>query len=171
MNHKYNKNNDYTHTQYIFGSVDGFMITAQIISIIAFLISWLWIVTFIIGLISLILLQIVWCHRRSKISLFVSVGISALAGVSSITAGIVMLVVWKDQGNCSVWVLFGGGFGGYTVEDYDHCREQIWAVVAFITAALWFSTSGCILYFVGSGRYEKCEEKVVLRGAVSAGII
>jgi hypothetical protein len=39
------------------------------------------------------------------------------------------------------------------------------AVVAFIAATLWISTTGCILYFVGSGRYAKWEEKV--RGATS----
>jgi len=153
--------------------VDGFMIAAQIISIIAFLISWLWWVTFIIGLISLVSLQLVWCCRQSKIGLYVSVGISALAGVTCTIAGIVMIVVWKDQRYCSVFTLTDGADDYYTNRDddysvsyrnYDYCSEQTWAVVAFVTATLWFSTTGCILYFVGSGRYAKWEEKVE-RGA------
>jgi len=42
----------------------------------------------------------------------------------------------------------------------DYCQEGIWAVVAFVTALLWFVTSGCILYFVKSGRHAKWEEKL-----------
>jgi hypothetical protein len=156
------------------------MIAAQIISIIAFLISWLWWVTFIIGLISLVSLQLVWCCRQSKIGLYVSVGISALAGVTCTIAGIVMIVFWKDQSYCSPWTLtdwdadnWKNSNYSYNYDDYvptfvptfsDYCSEGSWAVVAFVTATLWFSTTGCILYFVGSGRYAKWEEKVE-RGA------
>ena len=68
------------------------MITAQIISILAFLLSWLWWVTLIFGLISLGFLQLVWCCRQGKIGLFVSVGISTLAGITCTIAGIVMIV-------------------------------------------------------------------------------
>lgn len=152
------------------------MITAQIISIIAFLISWLWWVTFIVGLISLVLLQLVWCCRQNKIGLFVSVGISTLAGVTCTIAGIVMIVVWKDQRYCSVFTLTDGDHNYYNYVSYynddayvppvrDYCREQTWAVVAFVTAALWFSTTGCILYFVGSGRYATWEEEEKLRAS------
>ena len=68
------------------------MITAQIISILAFLLSWLWWVALIFGLISLGFLQPDWCCRQSKIGLFVSVGISTLAGITCTVAGIVMIV-------------------------------------------------------------------------------
>jgi hypothetical protein len=152
------------------------MIAAQIISIIAFLISWLWWVTFIVGLISLVLLQLVWCCRQSKIGLFVSVGITTLAGVTCTIAGIVMIVFWKDQSYCSPWTLtdwdadnWKNSNYSYNYDDYvptfvptfsDYCSEGSWAVVAFVTATLWFSTAGCILYFVGSGRYAKWEEKL-----------
>jgi len=185
---------------------DGFMITAQIISIVAFLVSWVWWVTFIVGLISLALLQLVWCCRQSKIGMFVSVGISTLAGITCTIAGIVMIVVWKDQKNCSVFTLTDGseddyydnyvtpihddtycndGYNNTSYDDCyynrnnndymdnyaeerrnrDYCEEQAWAVVAFITATLWFSTSGLILYFVGSGRYAIWEEEAKLQGA------
>jgi len=143
------------------------MITAQIISIIAFLVSWVWWVTFIVGLISLVLLQFVWCCRQSKIGLFVSVGISTLAGVTCTIAGIVMIVLWKDQIYCSVFTLTDGGDDNYVegLRNRDYCDEQAWAVVAFITATLWFSTSGLILYFVRSGRYAIWEEEAKLQGA------
>jgi len=158
---------------------DGFMITAQIISIIAFLVSWVWWVTLIVGSISLALLQLVWCCRQSKIGLLVSVGISTLAGVTCTIAGIVMIILWKDERHCSVFTLtdvgddyyndayyaYDDGYTGYKNVRRDYCEEQAWAVVAFITATLWFSTSGLILYFVGSGRYAVWEEEAKLRGA------
>ena len=165
------------------------MITAQIISIVAFLVSWVWWVTFIVGLISLVLLQFVWCCRQSKIGMFVSVGISTLAGITCTIAGVVMIVVWKDQTYCSVFTLTDGDDDDddyykqftYYNDDYnntvyidnyaeerrnrDYCEEQAWAVVAFITATLWFSTSGLIFYFVRSGRYAIWEEEAKLQGA------
>ena len=182
------------------------MITAQIISIIAFLVSWVWWVTFIVGSISLALLQLVWCCRQSKTGMFVSVGISTLAGITCTIAGVVMIVVWKDQKNCSVFTLTDGseddyydnyvtpihddtycndGYNNTSYDDCyynrnnndymdnyaeerrnrDYCEEQAWAVVAFITATLWFSTSGLIFYFVRSGRYAIWEEEAKLQGA------
>ncbi|OEU06976.1 hypothetical protein FRACYDRAFT_252608 [Fragilariopsis cylindrus CCMP1102] len=133
--------------------VDGFMMTAQFISIVAFLISWIWWVTFIVGLICFVLLQVIWCCRQSKIGLYISAGLSTLAGITCTIAGIVMLVVWKDQVQCSVWRLTGGGnwwsYDYYSeFEKPDYCEERRWAVVAFVSALLWFITSGCILYFV-----------------------
>ena len=141
---------------------DGFMITAQIISIIAFgllcgfISGWL---TLIVGLISSVFLQLVWCCRQSKIGLFVSVGISTLAGITCTIAGIVTFSAWKDQ--FSVFTVFDADGSDDFYDDYD----QFYGVAAFITATLWFTTSGLILYFVGSGRYAIWEEKEKLRGA------
>ena len=160
---------------------DGFMITAQIISIIAFGISWMWWVTLAVGLISLVFIQLAWCCRQSKIVLFVSVGISTLAGIACTIAGIVMIVLWKDKVSChyiffitdvvtdvdDVFDFFeeSSEYYEYPESRRDYCYERTWAVVAFVTATLWFTTSGLILYFVGSGRYAIWEEKEKLRGA------
>ena len=131
---------------------DGFMITAQIISIIAFgllcgfISGWL---TLIVGLISSVFLQLVWCCRQSKIGLFVSVGISTLAGITCTIAGIVTFSAWKDQ--FSVFTVFDADGSDDFYDDYD----QFYGVAAFITATLWFTTSGLILYFFGRGRKVK----------------
>ena len=122
-------------------------------------------VTFIVGLICFVLLQVIWCCRQSKIGLYISAGLSTLAGITCTIAGIVMLVVWKDQVQCSVWRLTGGGnwwsYDYYSeFEKPDYCEEGRWAVVAFVSALLWFTTSGCILYFVKSGRHTKWEHKL-----------
>jgi len=147
--------------------VDGYMITAQIISIVAFLISWIWWVTFIVGGICLVLLQVIWCCRQNKIGLYISAGISFVAAITCTIAGIVMIVVWKDKRYCEIWRLTDDDDynNNWTPSEYqptrpDYCKEGIWAVVAFGTALLWFATSGCILYFVKSGRHTKWEEKL-----------
>jgi len=148
--------------------VDGFMITAQIISIVAFCVSWIWWVTFFIAGICLVLLQVIWCCRQNKIGLYISAGISTLAAVTCTIAGIVMIVVWKDHVWCSVWRLTDDDDDDYNTmyaadTSYtppNYCEEGIWAVVAFITAVLWFATTGCILYFVKSGRHTRWEEKL-----------
>ena len=132
-------------------------------------------VTFIVGLICFVLLQVIWCCRQSKIGLYISAGISTVAAITCTIAGIVMLVVWKDQVNCSVWRLTGGGYWLWVSDDYwgddsdyDYCEEGKWAVVAFVSALLWFTTSGCILYFVKSGRHTKWEHKLQAAAAADA---
>jgi len=147
-----------------FPYIDRYMITAQIVSILAFLISWFWWVTFFVGFICLVLLQVIWCCRQNKIGLYISAGISFVAAVTSTIAGIYMIVVWKDKVFCEIWYL--------TVEDdvycsgpscydsYDYCEEGIMVAVAFVAAILWFATSGCILCFVQSGRHTQWEEKL-----------
>jgi len=151
------------------------MITAQIISIVAFVISWFWWVTFIVAGICLVLLQVIWCCRQNKIGLYISAGISFVAAITCTVAGIVMIIVWKDNVYCHIWRLTDDDDGNdyYDGDDYysnwsdkgssekpDFCEEGIWAAVAFVTALLWFATSGCILYFVKSGRHTKWEEKL-----------
>mmetsp|Transcript_42479 Transcript_42479/g.43257 ORF Transcript_42479/g.43257 Transcript_42479/m.43257 type:complete len:246 (-) Transcript_42479:164-901(-) len=151
--------------------VDGYMITAQLFSIVAFLISWIWAVTFFVGGLCFVLLQVIWYCRQNKIGLYVSAGVSTFAAVLCTIAGIVMIVGWKDKVNCKVWMLTGDDdyTKYYNDDEYwgdkagtrrDYCEEDIWATVAFVTAALWFITTGCILYFVKSGRYTRWEEKL-----------
>jgi len=105
-----------------------------------------------------------------------------VAAITCTIAGIVMIVVWKDNINCSIWRLttndddysnidsnnlstndywydYWNG-RGYPQGKPDYCQERSWAVVAFVTALLWFATSGCIVYFVKSGRHTKWEEKL-----------
>jgi len=137
------------------------MIAAQVVSIVAFLISWLWWVTFIVAIVALVLLQVVWCCRQSKNGLFVSAGISGAAGCTCVAAGIIMLVSWKNQRYCDPFFLDDDYYGDNSNYDgRDYCREAVWAAVAFVTAALWFSTTGCIFYFVKSGRHAKWEERI-----------
>ena len=144
------------------------MIAAQVISIVAFLVSWTWWVSFLIGLGTMISLQIIWCCRQSKCGAFASSGVAAFAGVTSFIAGIVMLVRWKDKRYCEVFTFDGSGTRDDDYEYYDdsyrnrdYCREGAWSVVAFVTGIMWFAVSGCIFYFVKSGRHAKWEAKYI----------
>ena len=139
------------------------MIAAQVISIAAFLISWVWWVTFAIGLIALLLLQIIWCCRQTKAGFLASAAVSALAALMCVVSGIIMLVAWKDATWCDPFIFINQDMGDDYYNhnrDRDYCQEGAWATVAFVSGALWFAVTGCIIYFLKSGRHTKWEEKL-----------
>ena len=80
---------------------DAYMIAAQVISIIAFLISWIWWVTFIIGLVCMVVLQLLWCCRQKDTNgLYASMALSAVAGICCVVAGILAMLCPKSS--CSI---------------------------------------------------------------------
>ena len=74
---------------------DGYMIAAQVISVVAFLVSRVWWISLVIVAFSIISPQVIWCCRRTKAGLLNSVAVSALACVMSTIFGIIILVLWK----------------------------------------------------------------------------
>merc|ERR1711959_401988 len=70
-----------------------------------------------------------------------------------------MLVTWKNRSWSSPFVNVDDDDDAYGSQ-YDYCREEVWATVAFITAALWFSAAGLVFYFVKSGQHAKWEEQI-----------
>jgi len=149
---------------------DPCMITSQILSIVAFLISWIWWGSFIISLIALVLQQIIWCCRQSKAMLLASQVTSFTAALSCLFSGIYMLIAWKNAFNCAPFLLesnddwYTAGDDWYTAS-YDHCPEKAYAAVAFVDAALWFASAGFTITFINSGRYAKWEEKLSSRNS------
>ena len=138
---------------------DGYMIAAQVLSIIAFLMSWIWWVTFIIGLVCMVVLQCIWCCRQKGAKVLnVTMAFSAVAGIYCVMAGILMLVLWKDRKYCSIFIM--NNDYSYAFGKKDLCKEGYWAFVAFFDAVLWFTTSGCIYSFVKSGRHAAWEQKL-----------
>lgn len=141
---------------------DGFLIAAQIISIVAFLFSWTWWLTFVDSLIQMILLQAVWCLRLNKkwiLALAVTCGITSILCLFS---GIWMLVVWKDFADCTpfYWISFyEDSFDTLFEEPIDFCNEGVWASIAFADMVLWSIVTACLLNFVYSGRHQECEDK------------
>merc|ERR1719512_535695 len=47
----------------------------------------------------------------------------------------------------------------------DRCEEEKWAIVAFVSGTLWAIVTGCIIYFIASGRHAKWEGKYSDTGA------
>lgn len=133
---------------------DCLPITAQIISIVALIISWFWWITFIVSIIAMILLQIIWCCRQNRAGMMVSVAISGVTAALCLFSGIYFLVRWRDVRDCTVFFWFIREDDDYFI-DRDYCPETAWAMVAFADTAMWLVVSGCLLYFVVSGRYAK----------------
>mmetsp|Transcript_10681 Transcript_10681/g.22560 ORF Transcript_10681/g.22560 Transcript_10681/m.22560 type:complete len:226 (-) Transcript_10681:1262-1939(-) len=135
---------------------DGFMISAKIISIVAFSIAWFYWVAFIISIIAMVLLQIVWCCRQRRIEVWASITVSSIASLLCFGAGIFIIVAWKNAKYCEPFLFYS-----YFDDDYyyDWCPEHVWAAIAFIDGVLWGIAAAFMLYFLRSGRYDRWEDK------------
>lgn len=133
---------------------DPYIITAQILSLVAFVFSWIWWASFFVSGIALVLFQVNWCCRRSRVGLLTSHIISVAAAVLCICAGVYALIEWKNQKFCHVFIIVSDDDYIY---DGDKCTEQIYATIAFFDAALWLATAYFTIKFVTSGRYAKWE--------------
>lgn len=137
---------------------DPYVIISQILSIVAFLISWIWWGTFIISLLALVLQQIIWCCRQSQAMLIASHVTSFIAAFSCLFSGIYMLIAWKDVSYCTPFLLESDD--SWQRKGGDYCPEKAFATVAFVDAALWFASAGFTMAFIISGRHAKWEEKL-----------
>ncbi|KAG7359156.1 hypothetical protein IV203_015745 [Nitzschia inconspicua] len=135
---------------------DAYMITAQFLSILAFLVSWIWYVTFILGAAAMIILQVAWCCRVGRAGLIWTVVISGLASVGCFVAGTLMILTWDGDTWCDVFTM-QSSFDGSWYEYYqsDSCNEGAWAAVAFVAGVLWAATGTYVMIFLVSGRHAR----------------
>lgn len=141
---------------------DTYMITAQILSIVAFLISWIWWVSFTISVAALVLHQIIWCCRQSRMGLITAHIVSVVAALMCIFAGIFLLIFRKSAWWCAPFTLqsYDDDDDDIYFDDdwsYDVCYEKAYAAVAFVDAGLWLGAALFTISFVTSGRYAKWE--------------
>jgi len=157
---------------------DTYMITAQILSIVAFLISWIWWVSFTISVAALVLHQIIWCCRQSRMGLITAHIVSVVAALMCIFAGIFLLIFRKSAWWCAPFTLqsydddddddytfffdddWSDDVDIFIIDDdwsYDVCYEKAYAAVAFVDAGLWLGAALFTISFVTSGRYAKWE--------------
>ena len=146
------------------------MIIAQVLSILAFLISWVWWASFIISLASLVLLQLVWCCRQTREGLITTTAISILAAIMCIFGGAFVLTARNNAYTCQLFTLQNH----YDDDDDWHgsspsCYREAWAGIAFADAALWFATAACTILFVTTGRYAKWEKRLDKKAANNEG--
>ncbi len=135
---------------------DGLMIAAQVLSILAMFIAWIWWVSFIISIVALVLHQVLWCCRQSRAALISMQVISIIAALLSLFVGVFFLVARKNASWCDPFTLIYDDDNYYETR-YDHCPEKAFAIVAFVEAALWFAVAGCNIAFLKTGRYDKWE--------------
>jgi len=133
---------------------DAFFITSQILTIVALFLSWIWWVTFIISIVGMVLYQVPWCCRQNGGALFGSAMAAALAAAGSLGVGIYILIVWRNKTWCYPFDFWTDDYPGT-----DYCQEETWGSIAFVCGFLWAAASGCMIYFVKSGRHAKWEDK------------
>jgi len=145
------------------------MISAQILSIVAFFMAWVWWVSFTIGSIALVLLQIIWCCRPTRAGIIAAHIVCVVASLACIFAGIFLLIARKDSFWCVPFTLYSDDDFGYSFDyeddyyvnrtDYrtDYCPEKIYAIISFVDAALYLAAAHFTIMFVRTGRYAKWE--------------
>jgi hypothetical protein len=146
------------------------MITAQVLSIVAFLISWIWWVVWLISLASLIFYQMMWCTRVCKAGIIAASLIATVAGIFCLLAGIIMLSKWENVNWCiSLFFFTGIQYDDDDESRNDSCPEVALAIVAFIDAALWLASAGCTFVFLKSGRYARIEAELIQKSRARNG--
>jgi len=127
---------------------DGHIITAQIISIFAFSISWIWWVTFLVSGASMLLLQVLWSCRQNRTEVLTSAVISVVAAFACLTSATWILVGWQNADWCCESTMEAGK--GYF---WMPCNEAFWATVALADMVMWLGVAACVIRFVLSGSH------------------
>lgn len=120
--------------------------TAQVLSIVAFLISFGDVFTFFLGLVAMILLQCVWCCRLNKCALNTAACFAVAVSVLDFSFAIYIFVQGSD--------VCGDGFS-----EEDDCYWEVGATLLIISAALWVAVALLVFSFANSARFTKCWEE------------
>jgi len=140
---------------------DAFMVSAQVLSIVAVIISWVFWGTFIISLSGFILYQTVWCRRQSRCGLVAAIVICVLAASLNLFSAIFFFMTKKDSKWCEPFTMMSDDNpydDGYY--SYNYCDHIAWSIVSFVGAAFWLAAAGLTAKFLYGGNYAKWEEKL-----------
>lgn len=126
---------------------DGYLLTAQIASIVATLISWVWWPLFVISAPIVVLLQVAWCCKMKKAGMVAACVLSLLATVGGLFVGIWM----ATQCFQGIFVVMMNRDDDYYY-GYDSCHRYMhhphaWTVVAFVDCFLFLLTFLCVTWF------------------------
>lgn len=136
---------------------DAYLITAQILTIAAFGISWVFWGTSVLSFIGMVLFQLPWCLRHNKAALYGAVASAAVASLASVVVGVYCLVSLGNYSNCELFSLKAWGINDHWYE--DRCREEYLAATSFGCALLWFAAGCLMMEFVSHGRHAVWEGK------------
>lgn len=135
---------------------DGLMVGAQIISFFALLLSWTTMWSLIIGVVTWLLLQIVWCCRMRRCGLITTGIMAVISGAACITAAILVLV----NGTSTICnsVAADSNDDVTNADDFqDNCTLglNVYVGLAFGAGALWLITALLLFMFTCGERYDK----------------
>ena len=117
---------------------DPMLMTAQILSIFAFVLSFGGVIAIVMGLTAMIVLQVVWCARLGKVHLNITASLAAVVSLIDLIWAIVLVVRAEDACVSS------------------DCAWEAWAAMLFVSSALWMIVSCLVFRFTNSERFEKC---------------
>ena len=126
---------------------DCYMVTAQALSIGAFCLSWVWWIPFLIATPSLVMLQTIWCCKMKKRGVITAMIFCAISAFLLIFAGIYIILAWRDNTWCSVFLITRDDDDNWSDPNSDYCVEIAWAVISFVDAALFAGAALCLYIF------------------------
>jgi len=142
---------------------DPYLITSQVVSIVATLVSWIWWVTLVISAIGMLMFQFLWCCRQSRSALLSLAAVAMVCALANIGVAIYVFEVWSRVGWCEPFTFYNDDhmsddYQYYVMTIHDYCTEKIWGTIALVCGILWIVAFGCIVRFVTSGKHAKWEE-------------
>lgn len=140
---------------------DAVAITAQVLSLLAVFLSWVWWLTFFLGMLGMVLFQLLWCTRMSASAIYGHIAIATITSVLNLVVGIYVIVAWRDRDWCSPFSLAADDDATYMFNStYNYeCSYEVWFAIALICSLLWGAAAACLFYFVKSGSHAKWEKK------------
>ena len=134
---------------------DPLLMTAQALSVVAFIFSFGGVAAVAFGLAAMVVLQVVWCCRMNKCGLNAAASFALVVAILNAILAAVLALEEADE-SCN-----NDDDYSYRYDDDDDCNSsvQIWAILLFLSAGLWVAVSTLVFIFANTKRYHTCREK------------
>ena len=143
---------------------DEWMIRAQILPMIATLLSWTWYVTLVMSLFGCSVFQLAMTNRDSKIAVYGCVTVAGICSMLCLCVWIMFTRAWFSD-NIAYVPYFLTEMNEEQLEQQNqqrHCLQLVWGIVAYMCGMLWGATSCCVFYFVN--RHTRPSLRATLSG-------
>jgi hypothetical protein len=151
---------------------DPCLITAQVLSVIALILSffsiWAWWVMLSYSLPAFILMQVAWCCAMNRCG-FIAAGVLALLVAAIDLAAAIFVLIWL----ISFWEedcdSYSNSNYDYDCWEYDENDASLWMNLSFASALLWLITGILVLCFGCGKRYQDIEDQLRAEGGAEGG--
>jgi len=135
---------------------DPYLVSAQVFSVLAFSVSWVWFATTSLSFLTMALFQGLWFCRQEKISILFYTVLAIGSACLAIFTGTHILEEWEDSSFCIPFFMVNQN----NDPNYSfNCNEQRFAYISFACGGLWILASLALMLFVCSGNYDVWEKK------------